>query len=183
MPASGCRASPARAGAAAQTGGLRSQRLRWVNVRRLFTPRWLLRHGVMVVLVATCGALTRWQYLRATGGNLQSWGYTLQWPMFAGYVLAVWGKTVRDEIRSPRDPAGTPAPGSPLGGPEAVRSGLSAGSGGHFADASRPGPAERSDQAGTVVAQEDEDPDLAAYNRYLRWLNAHPDRRPTEYPG
>jgi hypothetical protein len=28
-----------------------------------------------------------------------------------------------------------------------------------------------------------DDPELSAYNRYLAWLAAHPDRRPSEYPG
>jgi hypothetical protein len=30
---------------------------------------------------------------------------------------------------------------------------------------------------------DDDDPELSAYNRYLAWLAAHPDRRPSEYPG
>ena len=31
--------------------------------------------------------------------------------------------------------------------------------------------------------QHDDDPELSAYNRYLAWLAANPDRRPSEYPG
>ena len=42
-----------------------------------------------------------------------------------------------------------------------------------------PGPRARASEA----SAEDEDPELAAYNRYLAWLNAHPGASPRDYPG
>jgi hypothetical protein len=32
-----------------------------------------------------------------------------------------------------------------------------------------------------LVVDDEDDPQLAAYNRYLAWLAANPDRKPSEY--
>ena len=34
-----------------------------------------------------------------------------------------------------------------------------------------------------AVPTDDGDPELAAYNRYLAWLAAHPGAGPADYPG
>jgi len=137
-------------------------------VRRLLTPRWIACHALAVGLVAGMLGLAAWQLARAAGGNLLSWGYTIQWPVFAGFVVFVWAREVRRTLR------GAPAMVQP-GRPPAP-----------------PGPAPRrplvtrraNDRAVPAGDPDDpDDPELAAYNRYLAWLNAHPGARPADYPG
>jgi len=131
-------------------------------VRRLLTPGWLAWHALMVVAVATMLALGAWQFSRATAGNTLSWGYTLQWPVFAGFTVFIWAREVRRVFRG--EPDHRPAPGGPARpGPVVTRSGAS-------------GPAE-------AAYDDSDDPELAAYNRYLAWLSAHPGARPVDYPG
>jgi hypothetical protein len=122
-------------------------------VRRLLTPRWLALHAVAIALVVAFLWLGRWQYGRATGGNNLSWAYTFQWPLFALFVLGLWIKMMRDEVRAA---AGAPA---------------------------RREPAPLRPMTPRVVQENDDDPELSAYNTYLAWLAANPDKRPSEYPG
>jgi DNA-binding transcriptional regulator of glucitol operon len=135
-------------------------------VARFLTPWWLVRHVVMVTLVTAFLALGWWQFGRAREGNMLSFGYTLEWPLFAGFVVFVWVKEIRAELRRDEPPA-PPAPTVDV-------------------------PDELAEQPGyvpfqaTPVAQgrgvDDGDPELLAYNRYLEWLAANPGRRPSEYP-
>jgi hypothetical protein len=123
-------------------------------MRRLWTPRWILVHVAAVVLVTCFLALGYWQVRRAAGGNLLSFGYAVEWPAFAAFVCYVWIKEVRRALR------GSPVPA----GPQPQR---------------RQAPTVR-----TGPAYDDEgDEALAAYNRYLAWLNANPHASPSEYPG
>jgi DNA-binding transcriptional regulator of glucitol operon len=126
-------------------------------VRRLLTPRWLARHALALVLAGGCLALGWWQFTRAAGGNWLSWGYTFEWPLFAGFVGYVWLRMVRDELgaadAAPVEHAPTLAPLRAAGTRQ------------------------------TPVVTVEEDPALDAYNVYLAWLAANPDRRPSEYPG
>jgi hypothetical protein len=94
-----------------------------------------------------------WQLRRALEGNGLSWAYTFEWPLFAGFGLVFWARTIRDEFRLRRgvDVAG--------GGDELAASGpvLPEGIG------TRPieHPADDADDA-----------ELASYNAYLAKLNA-----------
>jgi hypothetical protein len=65
----------------------------------LFKPRWLAWH--LFVALAFCGMLwlSDWQYRRAVGGNGLSWAYTFEWPLFAGFAIVFWARTIRDEFR------------------------------------------------------------------------------------
>jgi DNA-binding transcriptional regulator of glucitol operon len=135
-------------------------------VARFLTPRWLARHVLVLVLVTTFLGLGWWQIDRARGGNTLSFGYAFEWPLFAAFVVFVWVKEIRTELRRDRpDPEPTPT----VTVPDDL--------------ASQPGyvpfraaPAHRGSGA------DDGDPDLVAYNRYLEWLAANPGRRPSEYP-
>lgn len=75
--------------------------------RFLFEPRWILWH--LFVVAATWGMLWLgdWQFHRALAGNGLSWAYTFEWPLFSGFSLVFWGRTVRDEFRLRRGVEGT----------------------------------------------------------------------------
>jgi hypothetical protein len=132
-------------------------------VRRLVTPRWLLVHAGVVVAVVTCLALGWWQVRRAAEGNPLSFGYAVEWPVFAAFVIFVWVREMRTTRR--RESGGAP-PRPPSGEPD------------RSLDPARRGPVR------SPVAYDDtDDPQLAAYNRYLAWLNANPQANPGDYPG
>ena len=126
---------------------------------RLTTPRWLARHVLALVLVAAFLALGWWQVGRAAGGNVLSYAYAVEWPLFAAFVVALWVREVRLELRPPStvDPPPTAQPAGPGYVP--------------FTPPPRPAAADPGDQ------------EVAAYNRYLAWLAADPTRRPADYPG
>jgi hypothetical protein len=133
-------------------------------MRRLLTPAWLLRHALAAAVVSAFLALGWWQVSRAASGNALSWAYAIEWPVFAAFVAFIWVREVRHALRSgAARPHPDPAP--PV-------------------DAAAPGirrPVLR--QRAKPAYDEAGDADLAAYNRYLAWLNANPGARPSDYPG
>lgn len=134
------------------------------SMKRLWTPAWIARHVVTVGLVAGFLALGWWQISRAAAGNTLSWAYAVEWPVFAAFVVFLWFREVRQTVRSGDQPPDPPAPDPPASGRPAVRRPVRS--------ARRPVP------AGLV-----DDPELAAYNHYIAWLNANPGARPADYPG
>ena len=113
-------------------------------------------------MVATFLALGWWQAGRAADGNLLSWAYTFEWPLFAIFVIALWIREMRQALR--RDgsqPTVAPATQPTRRGPVITR------------------------RAVTVPAAVEDggDPQLAAYNRYLAWLNEHPTAKSSDFPG
>ncbi|MEU8329896.1 hypothetical protein [Micromonospora sp. NPDC048839] len=140
-------------------------------MRRLWTPAWIARHVAMVVLVVGFLGLGWWQISRASAGNSLSWGYAVEWPIFAGFVVYVWWREVKLARRRATDtdapsaePATEPAPTVTTGSRPVVR---------------RPVRVSRGPSGDDAV----EDTDLAAYNHYLSWLSANPGARPGDYPG
>jgi DNA-binding transcriptional regulator of glucitol operon len=120
--------------------------------RFLLTRRWLGWHVLMVAACVGMLWLGDWQFHRAMSGNSLSWAYTFEWPLFSGFAVVFWAKTIRDEFKirrgeiprvqtaasaEPELPAGVPAP--PVQG---------------------------------AVPPADDDPELAAYNAYLERLNS-----------
>lgn len=115
--------------------------------RFLIAPRWLSWHLLMVVSFWGMLWLGDWQLRRALAGNGLSWAYTFEWPLFAGFAVVFWARTLRDEFRIRRNGGvddHAAAPDLPVG------IGVAAP------------PAE---------ADED-DPELHAYNAYLARLNS-----------
>jgi hypothetical protein len=137
-------------------------------VRAFLSPRWLLFHVAVVALIVAFLWLGWWQLGRAAGGNALSFGYAFEWPLFAIFVIFVWGREIRVARRAAEpveaesefsDAAAAELSGAPLlrntvPAPHRVRR------------PPEPDPA---------------DPELGEYNRYLRWLGEHPDQRPGDY--
>jgi DNA-binding transcriptional regulator of glucitol operon len=130
-------------------------------MRRFLYPRWLGIHAAMIIIVAGFLELGWWQLRRAEHGNALSWGYTFEWPLFAGFVLVFWVKTMRDELQDVREAERAKAGLPPAGGVPPVALPAHA----------RPG--DRQQRDGDDEAADDE---LAAYNAYLARLNAEASR-------
>jgi hypothetical protein len=126
----------------------------------LVTPGWLACHALAGAFFGGCLALGWWQTRRAAGGNTLSWAYAVQWPVFAGFVVFVWVREARRALghdKPHNEPAAVLTRGEPARRPVlTVR---------------RP-----------PVVDDQNDPELAAYNKYLAWLSANPDARPADYP-
>jgi hypothetical protein len=136
-------------------------------MKGLWTPAWIARHVLALVLFTGCLALGWWQFSRATGGNALSWGYTFQWPVFGGFVVFLWWREVQLARRGgqPHAAAGEqPGPRPPRlpGAPVTVG---------------------RPVRVAVPAAPAEDDPQLDAYNDYLAWLAAHPAAHPVDYPG
>lgn len=85
--------------------------------RRWFTPRALLFHLCVLVLVPGCLFACWWQATRAASGNLLSWAYAVEWPVFAVIAVVGWWQLIHEdpaEVAARRRgtrtvPAGSPA--------------------------------------------------------------------------
>jgi hypothetical protein len=125
--------------------------------RFLIRPRWLGWHLLMVVAFVGMLWLGDWQFHRALSGNGLSWAYTFEWPLFAGFAVVFWARTIRDEFRikrgvaNPEPAAGPPGLPARIAGVKAV-------------------------QMSTAEPADDEDEELTAYNAYLARLNAEVKR-------
>ncbi|ASU80839.1 hypothetical protein CDG81_04890 [Actinopolyspora erythraea] len=154
---------------------------------RLLTPSWVLLHLVFLAAVVTSGWLGWWQWERAheAGGSFQNLGYALQWPLFGAFALFLWYQVVRMANGTDQEEAAEPVMhpalsgagvGSPVSG-DSARAESNAGDAG--ADrrgvAGRPKRSPVPERAPSVT--EEEDPQLAEYNRYLAELNAADSRR------
>ena len=82
-------------------------------MRRFVTPGWLLRHAALVLLVAGFLVLGWWQLGRARGGNALSFGYAIEWPVFALFVIFLWYREVRAELPRRLRGAGVTRAGCP----------------------------------------------------------------------
>jgi hypothetical protein len=108
-------------------------------LRLLLSPRWLVRHALLVAALVVCWLFARWQYGRAVDRHsVLNWSYTIEWLLFGAFALLSWGWFLRDELRGPQDDE-----------PEQVA------------------PAQRVVQP----VSDEEDPELAAYNRMLARLH------------
>jgi DNA-binding transcriptional regulator of glucitol operon len=126
-------------------------------------------HVLTLGAMATCGWLGAWQWQRAGSamGSALNVGYGLQWPVFAVFFGVMWWRMLRMEAAKL---AADAAPGTEAEQP-AVRTAEPRAA--TAPDAPSPfGPRPRS----VPVVSEEDDPELAAYNRMLAELAArHPD--------
>ncbi|WP_435585960.1 hypothetical protein [Micromonospora aurantiaca (nom. illeg.)] len=140
---------------------------------RWLTPRWLLGHLVVGVIAALCLRLGWWQWQHALQGNTLSYGYALQWPLFAAFGVFFWMRVVRDRLT--RTTSALPIEPQPL---PAV---------GHSWSFQRTGAATPAVVGQLVPTAADpepqDDPEAVAYAHMLQWLNADPRRRLSDYPG
>jgi DNA-binding transcriptional regulator of glucitol operon len=121
------------------------------------SPRWIGWGVVTLAAMVACILLGRWQLGRADeSGNLQNWAYAVQWPLFAIFFGLLWWRMLRMELRAATtdqpqheqpQPASEPVPSAP--------------------DQHVPMP-----RRAAVVRAEQDDPELAAYNRFLAELAA-----------
>ena len=112
-------------------------------MRAFVTPRWLGLHALLVVSVLVLVRIGLWQWERAGSGSgsWQNYGYAVQWFLFAGFAVFLYVKTVLDELEPERTADAEQAVLPPVVQPQA------------------PPPAD------------EDDDELAAYNRYLRSLH------------
>jgi hypothetical protein len=115
--------------------------------RFLISPKWLGWHALMIILVVAMLALGDWQLRRAEAGNALSWAYTFEWPIFAGFAVVFWAKTIRDEFHPPAGPERT-----------------------YSEDAQLPAGAAAARFERQIDEDEEEDQELADYNAYLARL-------------
>lgn len=111
--------------------------------RRLPVP---LLHVTGAILVPLCLAAGVFEFSRARSGHTLAWGYTVEWPVIAGYGVYVWVRLARERARPARtasapvrSPGEAPAPGS---------------------------------TPGSAPAPDADDPELAAWQAYLAELHA-----------
>ena len=72
-------------------------------LRRFTTPRWLGLHVLLVASLVVLGRIGFWQLEKALGvGDWQNYGYAVQWWLFAGFAVFLWAKLVLDDLHPER---------------------------------------------------------------------------------
>ena len=113
-----------------------------------FSRRAVLLHLTALVVVPGCLALGWWQLHRALSGNTLSWAYSVEWPFFAAYGVYMWWKLVHEQPAVVSSKAPNGAKPLSPGGADPHKEG-----------------------------DEEEDEELAAYNRYLARLNEEDEEK------
>jgi len=132
------------------------------------SPRAISLHIAVLVTVPGFLALGWWQLHRALSGNGLSWAYTVEWPFFCVYAVVMWWKLVHDVAadRRARDAGDGTASTSRFDGRPVERA---ASSTRKLASTTR--------FETETETETDLDGEAAAYNSYLRFLNASPRSR------
>ena len=114
------------------------------QVRRLLSVKWMGLHLVVLLLAAGMVKLGLWQYHRAEERHtLQNYSYAAEWVLFAVFTVVAYAKLARDELRGVAPKRAVVPPGLPI-----------------------------AQLPVAVPVTDEQDPELAAYNRYLAALNA-----------
>ncbi|MTD16409.1 hypothetical protein GIS00_20955 [Nakamurella sp. YIM 132087] len=157
--------------------------------RRFLRPGWIAGHLLVVLAALVCLRLGWWQWDRSheSTGTAQNLGYALLWPCFAGAFLYMWFRFLRLEVVKDEDERDAPREHEALEpGPEPAAADPAVPAGdvpevAEPADEREPGvgrfrPADMETVAVATVDNDEDDPELAAYNRALAEL-AERDRR------
>jgi len=149
-------------------------------VRRfVFAPRWVFGHVLVLVTVVSCLLLADWQWGRAEiTHSLQNMAYAAQWPLFAVFFAVMWWRMMRLESQRLDEEAAELAEldesaeqGSEAGEP-AVPAQTRTESAAPVVAVAEPARPEADRTVPDTVPDEDDDPELAAYNRMLAALAA-----------
>jgi hypothetical protein len=129
----------------------------------LLSPKWWGLHLFVLVTVLAFLRLGLWQWHRANSpsGGIQNYAYAFQWPLFAGFGLVLWWRTLRIEVAGEADETGTaPRPLSRFAAPPLPEPDI------EHRDGVRIGI--------TTAAQpiDETDDEVNTYNAYLAKLNA-----------
>ncbi|MGC4885635.1 hypothetical protein [Micromonospora sp. DT227] len=137
-------------------------------------PRWLVGHVIVGVVAVVFLRLGWWQWQHARQGNTLSYGYALQWPLFAAFGVFFWVKVVRERLSHAdvRRQGGRPQAAVP-----------SLGHSWRFERSDPDGAAPARMTPAFVTQTDAQDPQVAAYEDMLRWLNDDPRRHVSDYPG
>lgn len=74
-------------------------------IRVLLSPRWLARHVLLAVALATCFLFGRWQLGRAVDRHsVLNWSYAIEWTLFGLFAIVCWGWYLRDDLRGDTRP-------------------------------------------------------------------------------
>jgi hypothetical protein len=129
----------------------------------LLSPKWWGLHLLVVALVLLFLRLGLWQWHRAESpsGGIQNYAYAFQWPLFAGFGIVLWWKTLRIEVAGEADETGTaPRPLTRFGAPPLPKPEIEYRNGVRIGIST---PAQPVDEA---------DDEVNTYNAYLAKLNA-----------
>jgi hypothetical protein len=139
----------------------------------LVRPRWLAWH--LLVAAAFWGMLWLgdWQFHRALGGNGLSWAYVFEWPLFAGFAVVFWARTIRDEFLLQRGGVTE----AQLVARAALARSMATLPPGAMLPAGRLPEGVSIRQVEQPLYNDADDPELADYNAYLAKLNAKERRK------
>ncbi len=78
--------------------------------RHWYSGKALLLHLAVVTVVSSCLLAGWWQVNRARSGNMLSYGYAIEWPVFAVVAGIFWWQLIHGR---PDDAPAPPAPDTP----------------------------------------------------------------------
>jgi hypothetical protein len=129
----------------------------------LLSPKWWGLHLLCLALVLVFLRLGLWQWHRAESpsGGIQNFAYAFQWPLFAGFGIVLWWKTLRIEVMGQQDETGeAPRPLTRFAAPPLPKVTI------EHRDGVRVG------VTTPVGAYDEDDDEVNTYNAYLARLHA-----------
>ncbi|HET9072504.1 MAG TPA: hypothetical protein VFN60_11375 [Acidimicrobiales bacterium] len=64
---------------------------------RWFRKRALVYHLLVAIIAPGCAVAADWQIHRAMGGNLLSWLYAVEWPVFSILAIVGWWQLIHED--------------------------------------------------------------------------------------